>query len=46
MLERVFLAADELSFEQCLDLASKIGKRIRGIKVHSEFDRQGPTAVQ
>jgi len=46
MPNRVILAADELSIEQCLGLASKIGSRVHAIKVHNAFDAQGPTIVQ
>ncbi len=46
MQEKIILAADELTFDQCLDLASKIGSRVHAIKVHNVFDLQGPSVVK
>lgn len=43
---RIILAADELTLDQCLDLASKVGDRVHAIKIHNAFDQQGPGVVQ
>lgn len=40
------MAADELSLDQCLELASQVGDRVHAIKVHNMFDKQGPGVVQ
>ncbi len=45
MQERIILAADELTLDQCLGLASKIGSKVHAIKVHNVFDLQGPSVV-
>ena len=43
---RIILAADELSLEQCLYLAAKIGNRVYAIKIHNLFDRHGRGVVR
>ncbi|OHA91345.1 MAG: orotidine 5'-phosphate decarboxylase [Candidatus Zambryskibacteria bacterium RIFCSPHIGHO2_01_FULL_49_18] len=43
---RIILAADELTLDQCLDLASKVGDRVHAIKIHNLYDRAGAIAVQ
>ncbi len=42
----IILAADELTVDQCLELASQVGDRVYAIKIHSLFDQQGPSVVQ
>ncbi|OGE82813.1 MAG: orotidine 5'-phosphate decarboxylase [Candidatus Doudnabacteria bacterium RIFCSPLOWO2_01_FULL_44_21] len=44
--ERVILAADELSLEQCTRLVGEIGDRIYAVKVHNLYDKEGPGVVQ
>ncbi len=46
MQSKIIIAADELSIEQCLDLASKVGKRVYAIKIHNLFDLHGASAIQ
>ncbi|MFW5853411.1 MAG: orotidine-5'-phosphate decarboxylase [Patescibacteria group bacterium] len=43
---RIVLAVDELSLDQCLELASKVGDWVYAIKIHNVFDQQGPDVVQ
>lgn len=45
-LSRIIIAADELTLEQSLDLAARVGDRVHAIKIHNVFDQQGPKAVQ
>ena len=45
MSEKVILAADELTLEQCLDLTRKIGPRLHAVKVHNVIDEHGPGVV-
>ena len=43
---RIILAADELTLDQCLDLASDVGNLVHAIKIHNAFDKQGPGVVE
>lgn len=43
--DRVVVAADELSLDQCLELASRIKDRVYAIKVHNVYDEHGPSVV-
>ena len=45
MESKIVLAADELSIEECLELASKIGNRVYAIKIHNLYDQHGPGVV-
>ncbi|KKQ77957.1 MAG: orotidine 5'-phosphate decarboxylase [Candidatus Zambryskibacteria bacterium RIFCSPLOWO2_01_FULL_39_39] len=42
---RIILAVDELSLERCLELVSKIGKRLCAVKIHNIYDQNGPEIV-
>ena len=46
MQSRIILATDELSVEECLSLASRVGGRVHAIKIHNLFDLLGPTILQ
>lgn len=43
---RIIISADDLSLEQCLELARKVGDRVHAIKVHSAYDQYGPSIVR
>jgi orotidine-5'-phosphate decarboxylase len=43
---KIILAADELSWDQCILLANKIGQRVYAIKIHNLFDSMGPSVVR
>ena len=45
-LDRVILALDGLALSQMLTLISRVGKRVRGVKVHDAYDRNGPSVVE
>ncbi len=45
-MRHIIIAADELTLEQCLDLASQIGDRVYAIKIHNMFDEHGPGVVE
>ncbi len=43
--DRVIVAADDLTLDQCLGLSSKIKDRVYAIKVHNLYDEYGPSVV-
>ncbi len=46
MTSRIILATDELTLEQCLALAPKVGDRVHAFKIHNHYDEHGPEVVK
>ncbi len=46
MASRIILATDELTLDQCLALAPKVGDRVHAFKIHNHYDEYGPDVVK
>jgi orotidine-5'-phosphate decarboxylase len=42
----ITLALDGLNLQQCLSLVSKVGQRVKAVKIHSLWDAEGPGVVK
>jgi len=46
MNSKIVLSADELSLDELLVLAGKIGHQVHAIKIHDLYDLNGPDVVK